>query len=207
MLNQDRCEVSFCAGTNMTGDSSYVCGDPRLGPTVLPSCLPLTSFFSSTKYRRFGGLCPGEFLAKWTQSAPPGKSGSYFYPYSDGFANDTTGTPISGHMTLVPGTLVDRFGSPFGTFVAPAGTPYDQRALPPSSLGFAAANSSTVTFSYHVYEVQKPVVVVGGPVTPWFGQPGLGMQFELPTSVGQLLNDGVFEEMVVDERCNVKRSL
>ena len=28
-----------------------------------------------------------------------------------------------------------------------------------------------------MYEVIKPLVVLGGPIAPWFGQPGLGAQF------------------------------
>lgn len=105
----------------------------------------------------------------------------------------------------MPSTIVDRFGSDFGTFVAPAGSPYDQRALPPSNLGRSAQGNSSVKFNYHVYEVQRPVVVVGGPVTPWFGQPGSGTQFELSTSVMQLVKDGVLEEMRFDQNCDVKR--
>lgn len=205
LQDRERCGPSFCAGTNTTNDSSYVCGDSRLGPAVLPACPPLTSFFSGTNYSRFGGLCPGEFIAKWTQSAPVDGVAFFEYPFANGFANDTTGTPIRGRMTLVPGTKVDRFGSAFGTFVAPAGSPYDQRALPPSNLGRPAHGNSTVTFNYHVYEVQKPVVVIGGPVTPWFGQPGSGTQFELSTSVMQLVQDGVLEEIIFDKGCTVKR--
>ena len=108
-------------------------------------------------------------------------------------------------MTLKPGTLVDRFGGVSGNFVAPAGSPYDQRALPPANLNWAAGNGSQVPYNYHVYEVQKPVVVVGGPVAPWFEQPGLGMQFQLPVSIESLLKDGVLEEVAVEEKCTIAR--
>ena len=156
---------------------------------------------SSTNYSRFGGLCPGEFLATWTNYPPPGKSGWFFYPFADGFANNTAGVPIRGRLTLKPGALVDRFGGVQGNFVAPAGSPYDQRALPPANLNWASGYTSQVPYNYHVYKVKKPVVVVGGPVAPWFGQPGFGMQFQLPSTVEKLLGDGVLEEVVVEERC------
>ena len=32
-------------------------------------------------------------------------------------------------------------------------------------------------YNYHIYTVIKPLVCVGGPIAPWFGQPGLGAQF------------------------------
>lgn len=31
--------------------------------------------------------------------------------------------------------------------------------------------------NYHLYEVAMPLGVVGGPIRPWFGQPGLKSQF------------------------------
>jgi hypothetical protein len=44
------------------------------------------------------------------------------------------GRPIQGNVTLPEETLVDRFGSEWGSFVSPAGAGYAQRALPPSNL-------------------------------------------------------------------------
>lgn len=63
-----------------------------------------------------------------------------------------------------------------GSFISAAAAPYSQRALPPSNL---ATNPDTPDFpyNYHVYRVIKPLPVVGGPIAPWFGQPGLGAQF------------------------------
>ncbi|KAH8708609.1 hypothetical protein GQ44DRAFT_627530 [Phaeosphaeriaceae sp. PMI808] len=205
LRNISRCDMDFCSGTVNSGNPSYVCGDARLGPVVLPSCLPLVSLVgSSSTYLRFGGQCPGEFLASWTNYAPPGQAGWFFYPFADGFANDTVGAPIRGRMTLKPGVLVDRFGSVQGNFVAPAGSPYNQRALPPSNLNFDSASSSQDSYNYHVYEVKKPIGVMSGPVTPWFGQPGYGVQFQLPRNIKMLLGEGVLEEVVVNQICNVR---
>jgi hypothetical protein len=202
--NRERCDQDFCAGTIDSGDRTYVCGDARLGPTLLPSCLPLTSVIEGTSnYSRFGGLCPGEFLSAWTNYASPGQQGWFFYPYADGFANNTAGKPIHGRLTLKPGMQVDRFGGVQGTFLAPAGTPYNQRALPPANLNPPPGNGTQVPYNYHVYQVNKPVVVIGGPVASWFGQPGFGTQFQLPRTVAALLRDAVLEEIVVEEKCNL----
>jgi hypothetical protein len=124
------------------------------------------------------------------------------YPFADGFANTTAGVPIRGRITLKSGILLDRFGGATGTFVAPARSPYDQRALPPANLDFDAKNGSQTPFNYHIYEVKKSVVVVGGPVTPWFGQPGFGTRFQLPGPISDLLSDGVLVEIAVEQKCN-----
>jgi len=102
-------EACNCAGTTNGGEASesYICGDARLGPKVLPGKLPLGTFVSD--YDRFGGLNPGDFLKKWTAA-----DGSYVYPPQNGFQLDTNGNLISGTMILQTGTLVDRFGSEYG---------------------------------------------------------------------------------------------
>lgn len=84
----------------------YICNDSRLGPKILPKMLPLSSFL--TDYDRFGGMTPGEYLAKWTTN------GSYYYPDLNGFSVDTNGNAINGSMILDVGALVDRFGSESG---------------------------------------------------------------------------------------------
>nr|WP_230947547.1 TNT domain-containing protein [Burkholderia territorii] len=84
-------------------------------------------------------------------------------------------------VTLQPGTKVDRYGYEGGTYVSPAGTPYGARALPPGS------NEKP----YNVYEVAKPIEnVAEGRIAPWFGELGLGTQYKLPKSVGDLVASG-----------------
>jgi hypothetical protein len=82
--------------------------------------------------------------------------------------------------TLVPGTLVDRFGYPGGTFISPEGTPFIQRSLAPG----------TQYSPYNVYQVLKPIDVNTGQIAPAFGMPGNGMQFQLPSSVQSLIDSG-----------------
>lgn len=79
--------------------------------------------------------------------------------------------------------LIDRFGTPRGTFVAPRGTPVPMRALPP---GVADA-------PYNVYRVVKPIDVQAGRTAPCFGQLGGGTQYELPSRVADLIKSGHLE--------------
>ena len=191
-----------------------MCNDPRLGPVQLPTAFPLRSFVSD--YDRFGGQPRGEFLAKWTDP----KTGKYKYPPQDGFQLDVEGKPIKGNMTLLPGTKLDRFGSEYGrfalivsflsyfrcspllprstspnlrlgSFISAADSPYAQRALPPSSLDTSPL-APDYPYSYHVYVVEKELPVLGGPIAPWFGQPGLGAQFYIGDAgnVLQLIEKG-----------------
>ena len=106
--------ICDCTNTNDTGKatgSPYICRDPRLGPKKLPRRFPLLSFV--TDYDRFGGLTPGDFLAKWTDA----KSGWFVYPPQNGFQLDAQGKPILGNMTLQVGAKVDRFGSEYGEYL------------------------------------------------------------------------------------------
>ncbi|KAL3422407.1 hypothetical protein PVAG01_06563 [Phlyctema vagabunda] len=164
--------VCNCTGTTDGGNASRasICNDARLGPKILPRMLPLSSFLTS--YDRFGGLTPAEYLARWTNAS----TGTYRYPPDNGFSLDQDGHGINGTLTLEVGTLVDRFGSEFGSFVSAAEAPYSQRSLPPTNLA-TSPSAPEYPYNYHIYQVLKPFEVVGGPIAPWFGQPGLGAQF------------------------------
>jgi hypothetical protein len=112
----------FCVGTNATSNGNvYVCGDPRLGPWKIPTALLLTAIAGTeSNYHRFAGLCPGEFLAKFTSPA----TGQYVYPPFNGFQSSASNQSIEADMVLNPGTLLDRFGSEYGTVLGAAGAPY-----------------------------------------------------------------------------------
>ena len=96
------------------------------------------------------------------------------WPPNRGFAGEP------GAASLIPGTRVDRYGAEGGTFVAPVGTPFGARSLPESALNKP----------FNTYEVLKPIEVQAGPAAPWFGQRGGGMQYELPSSVKDLIGSG-----------------
>ena len=85
---------------------------------------------------------------------------------------------------------------PIGSYISAADAPYSQRALPPSNLD-TDPNAPAYPYNYHVYAVLKPLPVVGGPIAPWFGQPGLGAQF-YTGDVGNMLtlmSDGYLVEL------------
>jgi RHS repeat-associated protein len=135
---------------------------------------------------RFGrggsrALSKCEARASSLDTIPEGQRLATYYPPNRGFLGP------SETQTLPPGTQIDRFGSPYGTFVAPEGTPWGARALPPQ------AQSAP----YNVYNVLQPFEVQAGPSMPWFGQPGLGTQYELPSSVQSLIDTGFLEKMVI----------
>jgi Flp pilus assembly pilin Flp len=109
----------------------------------------------------------------------PGTAIQTFWPPNRGFAGAPTPT------TLAPGTRIDRYGSEFGTFVAPQGTPFGMRALP------AEAASSPL----RAYEVIKPIPAKSGAAAPWFGQVGGGIQHEFSQSIESLVKDGYLRRL------------
>lgn len=95
------------------------------------------------------------------------------YPPNYGFLD-------SGSATMVPGSLIDRFGENTGRFAAPAGTPYTSRSLPPGSQNQP----------YSVLEVLRPFDVQAGPAAPWFGEQGFGIQYQMERPVQTLIDEG-----------------
>lgn len=81
--------------------------------------------------------------------------------------------------TLQPGELVDRYGSAFGRFACPVGTPYASRSLPAGIPG-----------EYSRYEILQPIRVIAGEIDPWFYQTGLGLGYDFPVSFQDLVLQG-----------------
>ncbi|MGE7437705.1 TNT domain-containing protein [Kitasatospora sp. NPDC001175] len=148
-------------------------GDARLGPQDLPGTGPVGRELIG--YRRTGGLTEEKFLA--TYYSPTANSGSpgWIYPPSDGYLLHADGTPVEFTVHLLPGQDIDRYGSEHGGFLAPEGLPYASRSIPPQSLD----GSPAAACNYHDYRVLKPFAVHAGPIAPWFGQPGYGLQYQL----------------------------
>ncbi|MGK5059464.1 glycohydrolase toxin TNT-related protein [Janthinobacterium sp. LB2P49] len=103
------------------------------------------------------------------------------WPANRGF-ND-----IPTKFSILPMTNIDRFGYPGGTFVSPQGVKFSHRALPQSY-----QNGKP----YHVYQVLKPIQVDAGLAAPWFNQVGMGMQYELPLPVDDLIKNGSLIEVL-----------
>lgn len=101
------------------------------------------------------------------------------------------------HATLTVGRKLDRFGGPTGKFLAPLGSPYIERSLPPMNL--LPADDAEYPYNYHVYRVLREFDVKMGPIAGWFEQPGLGTQFLADQSVEDLIAGGFLEELGEDQ--------
>jgi hypothetical protein len=145
-------------------------------------------------YERFGKLCPVDFLKKWAGSTD--SNDSYEYPPSNGYVMNDAGAAILGNTTLPVGQKLDRFGSEYGSFLAPLGAPYIERSLPPNNLN---TFDGDYPYNYYVYQVTKSFEVGLGPIAPWFEQPGMGTQFLAYMQVKDLLAGGYLRRLTPEE--------
>ncbi|MFH9425142.1 TNT domain-containing protein [Streptomyces sp. NPDC017529] len=164
-------------------------GDARLGPKWLPGKRQAPVGPLLKDYKRTGKLSPSAFLKKYWEG--PADTGGWKYPPNDGFG-EVNGTVDKEPTKLRPGQRLDRFGSEFGGYLAPAGDPYAERSLPPQNLN---TREAAAPCDYHVYKVAKPFWVWQGSIAPWFEQPGGGQQIKL---------DPVFLDPGQGQRLNVK---
>ncbi|WP_097971842.1 TNT domain-containing protein [Streptomyces sp. gb14] len=164
-------------------------GDARLGPKWLPNkrLAPVGPLLNG--YQRTGDLTPKDFLKKYWEG--PADTGSWKYPPNDGFA-EVNGEIDKEPVKLRTAQRLDRFGSEYGGYLAPAGDAYAERALPPQNLNTRDADTPC---DYRVYKVAKPFWVWQGSIAPWFEQPGGGQQIKL---------DAVFLDPGAGQRLNVK---
>ncbi|MEV8328368.1 TNT domain-containing protein [Kitasatospora sp. NPDC056731] len=143
------------------GAENYLCTRKELGPVTLPTDPVVTKLLEG--YDRLGGVTPARFL-DWYRDWRGWK-----YPDNNGFV-DNNGTLDRAEQTMTEHQKLDRFGnSAYGSYLAPGGTPFPQRALPPDSLNEGDAN-------YHCFEVQKKFTVQQGHIAGAFSQPGNGLQ-------------------------------
>ncbi|QNE78908.1 DUF4237 domain-containing protein [Streptomyces finlayi] len=164
-------------------------GDARLGPKWLPKKKQAPVGPLLNGYERTGDLSPADFLKKYWEG--PADSGSWKYPPNDGFG-EVNGQLDKEPAKLRTGQRLDRFGSEYGSYLAPAGDAYAERALPPQNLN---TRDAAVACDYRVYKVAKPFWVWQGSIAPWFEQPGGGQQIKL---------DAVFLDPGEGLRLNVK---
>jgi len=98
-------------------------------------------------------------------------------------------------VTLDSGKLIDRYGGYYladsvfhdkGKFVCFKGVPFPKRALP----------LSTLKSPYRLYRIVKSIAnIKRGLIIPWFNEPGLGVQFEMPVSIDDLKQGGYIVEV------------
>jgi len=114
----------------------------------------------------------------WFSPDDPSK---ILYPsYSGNIDNNGFDTVLSPHTDL------DRYGDENGSFLSPAGTPFGDRALPPTTDPNEAPNQ---------YEVLIELPVTEGIAAPWFGQEGGGVQYEINWNRISEITDVPYETM------------
>jgi hypothetical protein len=116
--------------------------------------------------------------ANWTTN-----SGRTLWPQGSG---EVPGTAFQ--TTLPVGTKLDRIGGTGSnsTFLAPSGTPIEQRALSPT----------TDTTIKDEFVVIKPLPIEQSKTMPWFDKSGMGTQFD--TSRGEGMSRVTIEKVVQD---------
>ena len=107
------------------------------------------------------------------------ETGAINWPENNGFAD------IPMDEVLQPGARIDRYGSDYGSFTSPEGTPYAMRAVAPE----------TDQRPYSVYEVVEPINVKSGSIASWFDEPDGGIQYLLPDTVDELLDAGILRKI------------
>lgn len=163
----------------------YFRNDPRLGPADLPESGAVGELLRD--YHRLNSFRPDDFIdCFWDPNATMG-NGGWRFPRNDGFADGFT------EFDMVPGQVIDRFGSNGGRFFSPFGAPFAGRALPPSNLDTL---DPAHPFGYHVFRVIKSFTVRAGTAAPWFGQPGGGLQYFSPSMNADQLIAGDFVEQL-----------
>ncbi len=108
---------------------------------------------------------PPDFQAEHAAAKAVGwkkPDGSTWWPPNNGGIGDPVQT------TLPTGTLLDRYGAETGSYMSPAGEPFEARALP------AQPDVEPTR-----YVVDKPLTVEQSKISPWFDQPGEGTQYRL----------------------------
>ena len=133
----------------------------------------------------FEGYHPIEPGPQFTDSA-----GRLIYP-DDSLASKPYAIPgtVVPDADLTAGTEFGRFGSEYGGYMAPTGTPFAELSLPPES----------ATMPYLRYVVNDPTALPPGwhieqsQTAPWFHQPGGGTQFRIIDEFG---DTGSVEELI-----------
>ena len=111
-------------------------------------------------------------------------NGELDWPPKDGF----DGPPVREPMKK--GSVIDRYSAKTGeqdsgSFLSPANTPYEDRALPYDASKMKHAK----------YEVIKDFDVNSGKAAPWFDQKGGATQYQTDMSVGDLVKQGYLKKV------------
>src|SRR3982751_4807135 len=96
-------------------------GDARLGPKRLPNAGPLRTVLRG--YSRRDGMTAKGYLATYYDETAK----SWRYPPQGGYLLTPENVPVKMQITIFAGQRIDRFGSEFGSYLSPEGTPYGAR--------------------------------------------------------------------------------
>ena len=149
-------------------------GDARLGPKRLPNAGPLATVLKG--YERLAGMTPKRYLRTFYDSAAK----TWRYPPQGGYQLTPEGQPVKMQLSLFAGQRIDRFGSEFGGYLSPEGTPFGARGIPPQSLD---STTNPRSCNYSRYRVLQTIPVYSGPIAPALGQPGFGLQYVLDATI------------------------
>ncbi|MGJ7908811.1 glycohydrolase toxin TNT-related protein [Actinopolyspora sp. H202] len=120
----------------------------------------------------------------------PGPGGNrthaYDWPVRHGFADNGVEEPDP--EVLPPGTLLDRLGDEWGLVLAPEGTAFADRSLPPEFRERA----------YRRYRVVHPLPVWLTRAVAWFEQPGTGLRYRTTHPLAELLALGLLVDPAVE---------
>jgi len=144
-------------------------------PAATSSTTAATNCTSGTSTR--GGMVSVEWSAA-ARSTATASLAPYYLPNAGFLGQAAT-------ITLPPGTRISRFGYDSGAFASPEGVPPYQRSLP---YGVEAK-------PYSVFEIVEPLEVRAGVTAPWFGHVGGGLQYELPGSVAELIDQAILKRI------------
>ncbi|TDP93662.1 TNT domain-containing protein [Labedaea rhizosphaerae] len=184
-------ELDYAPGLRFAPDDhpqSHLVG-AAVPPEQVPVVEPLTSESAVVQDLLTGHDSLGELHERdWDRKflvRPAGPEGDAEYAWPPGELYPEGGTAPGEPEVLDAGTVLDRFGREDGRVFAAAGTPFAQRALPPSH----------VDLEYRRYRVVEPIPVWRSVSAAWFAQPGGGVRYRSTRSAAELVALGHLEDV------------
>lgn len=169
----------WCSQNN---ESESYHGNLMLGPKDLPPPEAGMVGAELRDYKHTGGDTDAGFLAEYVKKDDKGND-VYIYPGDltdkeredrniDALGFDTTARTSTEMLTA--DSILDRYGSENGQYLAPYTTSFSARATPPRNL-----KTYDRVCNYYAYRVKTPFRVKSGITAPYFDQSGKGTQYYL----------------------------
>lgn len=132
----------------------------------------------------FGGLSERDWEHEYLARQPAGERAEYAWPPAASFPEGGTGPGEA--LVLEPGTVVDRIGADSGRILAPEGTLFARRSLPPDYR----------EREFRRYRVLRRLPVWQAVNAPWFAQPGGAVRYRTTAAVADLVGLGYLVELM-----------